>query len=114
MWLFLSFGFFSVVAHRDVPYLMLVRGRARQDLVAFRERLRQAGFSRNAFEIMFTPDADYPYRMEVSRDEVKAVLDHEIETVEATNFKSSIKDTQRVRLYHDVWATMYEGMEASR
>jgi hypothetical protein len=53
-------GFYSVVAHPDDPSLVLVRARARGDLLALTDLL--AGL-----EIRETPERDYRWRTIVSR-----------------------------------------------
>jgi hypothetical protein len=107
MWLFLSFGFFSVVVYRDEPELLMVRARLLVDLEAMRSRMA-------AFPVItFYEVADYPYRMVVSRPALAAVLSREVEVMNATNFKGSIQDAERLRFYHEVWSTMkgLEGLE---
>ncbi|MFN8150301.1 MAG: hypothetical protein U0R24_04125 [Solirubrobacterales bacterium] len=39
MWLFTTQGFYSVVAHRDDPETLIVRGRTREDIEALREQI---------------------------------------------------------------------------
>jgi len=60
MWIYLTEGSFSIVAHRDKPDHLLVRS-------------RQPDAIERAFpneEMYFDPDADYPYRADIHRLDV--------------------------------------------
>lgn len=105
MWLVTKYGFYSVVAHRDDPDLVLVRGRNETDL----EHLRGFGQGRGIQmpEIVVTPEADYGCRIFLPRadwNRLGAALAVEIDY---TNFKEQVHgDPLRDAAYLQVWDTM--------
>lgn len=108
MWLFTPFGFFSIVAHPDNPDTLIVRARARADLVQFAGRLSL--YEEEQPAIIATADRDYAYRMFVPREDVRALVDHFIEDdLTYNNFKGEVAKTDmaRAHLYHDVWEVMH-------
>ena len=97
MWLFVSGGFLSVVAHRTQPEDLLIRARHPEHIhVVFPEA-----------EVIHMPSADYPCRTVVSRTVVEAAIANYVHTMVYDNFKASIDDHE----YHDVclnvWHTMW-------
>ena len=97
MWLLVSGGFLSVVAHRTQPEDLLVRARHPGHIHALFPEV----------ELTFMPTADYPYRTVVSRTVVEGALANYVRTMMYDNFKASIDDHE----YHDVclnvWHTMW-------
>ena len=97
MWLFVSGGFLSVVAHRTQPEDLLVRARHPGHIHALFPEV----------ELTFMPTADYPYRTVVSRTIVEGAIANYVRTLMYDNFKASIDDHE----YHDVclnvWHTMW-------
>ena len=98
-----------MVQHRDDTTKTLVRTRCKRDL----QRLVE--LAPGLIRIQHTPDADYPWRIVVSRgwwDAVAAVLQREIDY---PNFKDAVSQTnpQRAATYHEVWETLHaiEGEE---
>lgn len=61
MWLITTQGFYSVVAHRNRPDILLVRARAHADIEALRDQILD-------LEPYEDPRADYRWRTEVSRE----------------------------------------------
>jgi hypothetical protein len=53
-------------------------------------------------------DADYPYRMYVTREEFKRYTDTQINCIDYDNFKASVPDPTYARALSDVWYTMYQ------
>jgi hypothetical protein len=108
MWIFLSVGFFSIVAHNARPDLVLVRARVKADLVRLRSR---HGFlkGRAIHETLF---ADYPFRMFLPRTDLARVLRVEARLLAATNFKSAIAktDPKRAAIYSRTWGVL-QGLE---
>lgn len=115
MWLFTPFGFFSVVAHRHEPEMLLVRSRARADLGSLLAELE--GDDAHV-PIQRTPDADYPYRVTLRRETVVELMTRFVMTgLDYPNFKNAVADRQgyeRASTYHDVWevVTRTEDREA--
>ena len=101
MWIFTPTGFLSIVVHRDKPGVLLVRARARSDLETV-----------SAFfvgPVQHTPDADYPYRVEMLAQEFVAVLAVLADRITYDNFKDEVarqSGPKRASVYHDIWAAM--------
>ena len=97
MWLFVSGGFLSVVAHRTQPEDLLVRARHPDHIHAIFPKA----------ELVHMPSADYPYRAVVSRDSVQTAMANQIQTMVYDNFKASIDDIEYHDTCIDVWRTMW-------
>jgi hypothetical protein len=101
MWIFTTFGFFSVVAHRTKPGVLLVRARVRSDLEAFSVRVGLEG------EVTENVRADYRYRLEAPAVDVARVISEELTTMDYDNFKSRVEETQgadRESVYMGIWS----------
>ncbi len=97
MWLFVSGGFLSVVAHRTQPESLLVRARHPDHIhAAFPEA-----------EVSHMPTADYPYRTVVSRTVVEDAIANYVRTMMYDNFKASIDDVEYHDACLDIWRTMW-------
>src|SRR4051812_20974727 len=104
MWLMTPRGFFSVVAHRDDPTALMVRGRARDDLESLAELDR-------TLEIQHTPRGDYAWRAIVSRDAWSRLLTTLVAEVDYPDFKSEVgrvQGVERASLYARVWMVLRE------
>ena len=102
MWLVSTRGFFSTVAHRDRPELVLVRARARADLESLSELV-------GPLEITHTPHRDYAFRAEVPRERWSAALVLLAAEIDYPNFKDAVAERQghdRARIYHRVWSDL--------
>lgn len=99
MWICLSEGFVSIVAHRDDPTCLLVRARKAGHLEALLGR---------GAEVVETRDADYRYRASCSRQQVAEAVARQVEGISYDNFKDSVQDDLLHRLYMRVWDTMLE------
>jgi hypothetical protein len=109
MWVFTLDGFYSAVAHRSEPNTIIVRCRDLGDA----ERLRNALFLSHRFaaEVHHTPEADYAYRLFVSRTMWTHYLSGQANSIDYPNFKDAVADRQgleRADIYHDVWHVMWE------
>lgn len=104
MWVALTEGWLSIVAHRDKPDHLLVRARNPKHI-------------RRAFpdEEMYTnADADYPFRADVLREDVARFLVRRLELMTYDNFKNTIKEDAYHDAALDVWRTMYRYGEEYR
>ncbi len=104
MWIFTTFGFFSVVAHRDEEAALLVRARARGDLEALRDRHLPG------HDILEWEGSDYRFRLVASRDDWARVAGELAAGIDYANFKGAVAECQgesRARLYSRVWQTMF-------
>ena len=96
MWVFLNNAMLSIVAHGSHPGVLLVRARSAGDI----ERV----FPDAA--VSETPTADYRYRADVPTETVAEALAAQVRAIDYPNFKSTVRDTGRLRAYHDVWDVM--------
>ena len=123
LWIFLPWGFFSIVAHRERPADVLVRARSQADLDTFADALDDAVFKARGRKtpsnttIKKTPRADYPFRLSASRKDVSALLarflegggvDNDPPELDYDNFKDRVaeSDPERAHLYLEVWSSM--------
>ena len=97
MWIALTEGWLSIVAHRDNPDYLLVRARNPSHIRrTFGER------------VMYTDaDADYPFRADVPRRAVIDFLINRLERMTYDNFKNTIDDDRYHDAAVDVWRTMF-------
>jgi hypothetical protein len=104
MWIMSRTGFFSVVAHRDDPALVLVRARDLGQL----KRL-SAENPTGPFEIVETPHADYPVRTTLTKDRFETIVTWLARSIDYDNFKNAVHvDPDCSDDYHDflgkVWS----------
>lgn len=117
MWIFLQVGFLSVVAHRDKPEIVLVRARQRDAVEYVRTVLAERGGE--VPEIVRNVKADYPWRLEVRRDDFAAFLAEEARTIRADNFKNAATrlhghSSAYVLALHEVWGVLWERLAGFR
>ena len=117
MWLQTTYGFYSVIEHRDDIDTLMVRARSRDDLVALCDEVA-AGIRRDynkgdaeGFDtesIVYTPDADYAYRLVVPRKAWMEVSLRLMADIDYPNFKNAVseRDPERANLYHDLWLSL--------
>lgn len=100
MWIATTQGFYSVVAHRTEPGMMLVRARAKRDLQNLDRQLPGA-----LDRITQDRNADYPWRLLASREEWTLAFARLMQEVDYDNFKSAVgkRDRRREGIYHRVW-----------
>ena len=98
MWIYLTEGSFSIVAHRDKPDHLLVRSRHPDAIErTFRDD-----------EMYYIQDADYPYRADILRDDVISYLERRLSLLNYDNFKNTVDDEDYSRLLMDVWFTHFQ------
>jgi hypothetical protein len=97
MWLYISGGFLSIVAHRHESDNLLVRARHPRHIQAL---LPDA-------EVFHLRDADYHFRAVVSRNDVQQALAGYMLTMDYDNYKNSIEDENFHGVCSDVWRTMW-------
>ena len=101
MWVFSETGFISAISKSGD--LFQVRARDRQSL----EDLAVS----TGVEIIKTPQGDYPYRVELAREQFITWMVDQMEAIDYNNFKSRVHDTRGyefVSPLHQVWSTMHE------
>lgn len=104
MWIFSQYGFYSVVQHRDDPERFLVRARVANDLT----NLMVLGhFLR---EIETRPNANYPYRFILSRQEWEQIAHLLVQNVDYPNFEERIHQlpdqSTKKRAYGEIWNSL--------
>ncbi len=106
MWIATNEGWVSVVKRRGTDEL-LVRARKEEHLICVLLYLQEHP-SLEDDRIFIDLDADYPYRMYVTREEFKRYTDTQINCIDYDNFKASVPDPTYARALSDVWYTMYQ------
>jgi hypothetical protein len=109
MWLFLPFGFLSVVAHQPASRpsgKLLVRARRRDHL----ERFVELASPDKRPKIECTPERDYPYRVLLGPADVQRGVIAAIAGITYPNFKNRAhrldEEGSYTRALHAVWSTM--------
>lgn len=103
MWLTTTRGFYSIVAHRDAPDMVLVRGRKRAHLEALQELCEYP-----LPDVSVDPKADYPFRMTVPKAVIARLAYEFVMDIDYPNFKTAAakRDRQATDVYHSVWSTL--------
>lgn len=111
MWLVTTIGFYSVVAHRDLPDTLLVRGRVKADLETLKKEVMPS-----LSKVIYVSDADYPYRATISRADFNTGMVKLVDMIVYDNFKSAVASKQgfaRANVYHKVWSVLL-ALEANK
>lgn len=109
MWLFTTFGFFSVVKKHGPSTGsgqadLTVRARVAADLDNLRTRVPELS------ETIATPDQDYPFRATVSAVDLAIGLGEVIQEIDYDNFKAEVARRQgyfRAGMYSQVWMGLH-------
>jgi hypothetical protein len=104
MWIFTTFGFFSVVQKESGDEFLTVRARDPKDLDRLRERVPDLGPTE-------LKGGDYCCRARVSRVAFATGLAKIASEIDYGNFKKAVQKSMgshRARIYHDVWTTAYQ------
>lgn len=101
MWIFTTGGFLSAVEHRGDPRLLVVRSRARRDLRPFRCR------------VISTPDADYQFRVVVTRADLARFLEREVRRISYYNFKDACPKGRHPMMLR-VWTVVADAFQTWR
>lgn len=94
MWICKNNSFVSIVEDRGDPNWVWVRGRRLQDVAAFIES--EVGISQDL-------DADYHFRIKITKLELAQILVGSVMDITYDNFKNSVKDGDLKYFYHEVW-----------
>lgn len=103
MWIFKNNAFVSIVQDKDMDDQLWVRGRIRGDI----ERFLGGG----DFEVLETNDADYRFRIPLSREAVRPLIGALVDDITYVNFKGSIAEDrgvedERHNAYMRAWQAM--------
>jgi len=91
MWICLTTGFLSVIADKDPAKLIVLARRKRDLLNTFGQDVA----------VVETPDRHYRWRIFIDRESFKAVLAGQIDAINYTNFKKSVKDKDLHEMYRE-------------
>lgn len=106
MWVFTTQGFYSAVAHRDIPDHLLIRARVKADLERLSTQLPDAHVKARIFK---DDGADYQWRLLVTKQEWATALSRMTFELNYPNFKNEVRVRQgakRASLYSSVWSTL--------
>lgn len=107
MWIFCKQGFVSIVKHRLLPGMLLVRARVRDDIENFVRLLDEISGKKHPVEE--TPDADYRFRTVACKRLVAKVVSRIAGEIDYPNFKDEVHgDRQRDLAYMKVWRAMVD------
>lgn len=109
MWLFTTFGFFSIHVPdygTPRPWLREVRARRQEDLDRLRER-----YCPGLGPTLETPEADYPFRAIADAVMLAGAMHEIVKDIEYSNFKVAIEDHDRDPAYINVWAGLREELD---
>jgi hypothetical protein len=104
MWICLTTGFLSVIADKD-PAKLIVLARRKRDLLNT--------FGQDA-KIVETMDRHYRWRVFVDRGNFKAIVAAQIDTIDYTNFRNSVKDKDLHEMYTEFWQIHRQYLEKDR
>ncbi len=111
MWIMTTRGFYSAVQHRDEPDLLLIRARAKHDLIALLELAGEADLELDPeLRIMEKREADYRWRIILRHEEWEQLLVALASEIEYDNFKSAVGrvNNPRAHTYMRVWSALLE------
>ena len=98
MWLFLSDGFLSIVAHRSRPNHLLVRSRKRDHLTSI---FPEADY-------FYLEYSDYPHRAVIERELVAKIISERLNDIDYDNFKNSIDEQKYANSGNKIWELMFD------
>tara|TARA_R110002051_G_scaffold266039_1_gene325834 strand:- start:2606 stop:2923 length:318 start_codon:yes stop_codon:yes gene_type:complete len=104
MWIYLTEGALSIVAHRDKPDHLLVRSRHPETI--------ERTFGED--NMYYIHDADYPYRADILRSDVAEFISKRMDVMTYDNFKNTVDDGSYSKLLMEIWKTYYEWGEKYR
>ncbi len=93
MWICLNTGFLSVIADKD-PARLIVLARRKRDLLNI--------FGQDA-KVVETMDRHYRWRIFIDRENFKAIVAGQIDAINYTNFRRSVKDKDLYEMYTEFW-----------
>jgi 8-oxo-dGTP pyrophosphatase MutT (NUDIX family) len=103
MWLFTTFGFYSIVQKKPSDNFLTVRARAAADLNRLRDRVPQLSAT------IAGAGTDYPYRATIPHAELALALATITRDIEYPNFKNAAAKEMghsQTKHLHDVWEVM--------
>lgn len=98
MWFCMSEGFVSAVEDFNDTSRLLVRARRKEHL--------EDNFL--GYEVIELDDADYKYRISISKKEFADQIHAKIMNIDYPNFKNSVADPELEDMYHKFWYLGYK------
>jgi hypothetical protein len=101
MWLFTETGFLSAVQKDPSKPELSVRARDKQSLADLAAKYD--------LKIIQTPLADYPYRVEIPKEQFAQWVANEVNLISYSNFKNQVavvRDSKFAKLLGSVWSIM--------
>ena len=105
MWVCKNNSFVSIVEDWNDPHYVLVRGRREEDV---------AQFITSYQGIEETPDADYRFRIRITKLDLVGCLLVAANEIEYSNFKNSVEDPALKQFYHEVWNSGVRNLDPDR
>lgn len=102
MWIVTNKSFLSAVQDRNDTNKFVVRARVKGDLESF--------FGSD-IKVLETDNSDYRFRTFVDLELFKTKMIEEINSIDYSNFKDSVKDYERYGWYTQIWSVMYRVQE---
>lgn len=103
MWIVSNNSYISVVENRNNRDYFVVRARIKGDLENF--------FAGEKIEVHETSDSDYRFRTFVKKTDFITQMSENINKINYTNFKDSVKEIDRKSWYTKIWYIMYDVQE---
>ena len=103
MWIFTETGFLSAVQKDPKSSILTVRARDRESISHL-----AANYN---LKIVRTPMADYPYRVEIDKDDFATWISKEVQLIEYGNFKNQVavaRGSKFAKLLGSVWSVMLD------
>ncbi len=107
MWIFTTTGFVSAVRNPNDRRIIL-RSRDKASLAPISKRFNT--------EVIKTPIADYPYRVEISQDNFAEWVRNQANSIDYPNFKSEVaihRGSTFAKALSKVWSVMHEVEDSS-
>ena len=107
MWIFTTSGFVSAVRNPN-NRTIIVRSRDKASLAPFSKRF--------GAEVIKTPIADYPYRLEVSQENFAEWVQDQANSIDYPNFKSEVaihRGSTFAKALSKVWSVMHEAEDSN-
>lgn len=109
MWLMNNLGFVSADRHVEKKDHLIARARDKESLRGLSEAAET--------QIEATPEADYPYRVELPRVMFSEWVAEQVDTLDYTNYKARVTETRGFHyagVLHEVWAVLHSLTDLER
>lgn len=98
-WLLFNHSAVSIVEHKEDPTVLICRARVQGDIQRFLGPELAKGV-----KVKRTPDRDYLFRAEISRETAATAAANHVRGVTYPNFKDSVRNQQRKGVYSRIWS----------